>query len=206
MYNNLNDSFKDDFMKSNNEQFYKNGRRPFRKYQKLGLPGLIVVLGIMLIIYFFGDNNEEVVDTNDRNVINSFEKYEVELDRHTDGDTTQFIFNGESHSFRYLIINTPEIGRNGEKSEPYAEEALERVEEVLDNAEHIYVEFDNEIMDNYDRFLVYVYADDVMVNELLVREGLATVRYVHPPNDTYVDILKKAEKEAKAEKRGLWSE
>ncbi|CAD2074903.1 thermonuclease family protein [Phocicoccus pinnipedialis] len=192
-------------MKNGNEEFYKNGRRPFRKYQKLGLPGLLAVLGIMLLVYFFSGNDEDVIHTNDRHVVNSFEKYEVKLDRHTDGDTTQFIFNGESHSFRYLIIDTPEIGRNGDKSEPYAEEALERVKEVLGNAEHIYIEFDNEIKDKYDRYLAYVYADDVMLNELLVREGLATVRYIQQPNDTYLDILKKAEKEAKANKRGLWS-
>lgn len=187
-------------------KLYKSPKHPFKKYQKLGLPGLLFVLVVMVLAYFTTDNHD-VVHTNDRNVVNSFEKYEVKLDRHIDGDTTRFIFNGKSHSFRYLMIDTPEIDRSNKKNhDPYAIEALNRVEDLLDNANHIYIEFDNELKDKYDRFLVYVYADDIFVNEVLVREGLAKVRYVYPPNDTYVDSLKRAERKAKHDKVGLWSQ
>ena len=39
--------------------------------------------------------------------------------------------------------------------------------------------------DKYGRYLAYVYADGVMVNNALVRDGLARVKYVYPPNNTY---------------------
>ena len=45
-----------------------------------------------------------------------------------------------------------------------------------------------------------------MVNETLVQEGLASVDYVHPPNDKYEDLLKEAEQQAKNEGLGIWSD
>lgn len=45
-----------------------------------------------------------------------------------------------------------------------------------------------------------------MVNETLVREGLASVDYVHEPNDKYEDLLRDAEDEAKEAGAGMWSE
>ena len=76
---------------------------------------------------------------------------------------------------------------------------------MLDSAEEITVEFDEEKTDHYDRYLAYVYADGEMVNETLVKEGLATVDYVHPPNDKYEDLLRDAEEEAKNNQVGVWS-
>lgn len=186
-------------MASENNRKNNKFVRP-RHLKKLGLPGMIVILLLFIGVTVYNDNfagedNEEVSADN-----------EVTVDQHIDGDTTRFNYSGNSESFRYLIINTPEIGRNGEQDEPYAEEAFERTQELLDNADTITVEFDEEKQDHYDRYLAYVYADGEMVNEILVKEGLATAEYVHPPNDKYEDLLKEAEDEAKSKGLGIWSE
>lgn len=45
-----------------------------------------------------------------------------------------------------------------------------------------------------------------MVNNAIVRKGLARVKYVYPPNNTYEQILRASEKKAKAQKLNIWSE
>lgn len=174
-----------------------------RHLKRLGLPGMIVILLLFIGVTVYNDNFAgESTSSSEETAADN----EVTVEQHIDGDTTRFNYNGGTESFRYLIINTPEIGRDGEQDEPYAQEAFERTQELLDNADTITVEFDEEETDHYDRYLAYVYADGEMVNEILVREGLASVDYVHPPNDKYEDLLREAEDEAKSEGIGIWSE
>ncbi|HHI7771690.1 TPA: thermonuclease family protein, partial [Staphylococcus aureus] len=45
-----------------------------------------------------------------------------------------------------------------------------------------------------------------MVNEALVRQGLAKVAYVYKPNNTHEQLLRKSEAQAKKEKLNIWSE
>ena len=77
----------------------------------------------------------------------------------------------------------------------------------MDNADTITVEFDTgEIQDNYDRYLAYIYADDVLLNVQLVEEGLASVRYTNTDNRKYIDDMYDAEETAKEKTLGIWSE
>lgn len=76
----------------------------------------------------------------------------------------------------------------------------------------IEVEFDvGEKKDKYDRYLTYVYVDGKLLNNILVREGLAKVDYVHVPNTRYLydledlEDLEDSEEQAKAEQIGIWS-
>ena len=45
-----------------------------------------------------------------------------------------------------------------------------------------------------------------MVNNAIVRKGLARVKYVYPSNNTYEQMLRASEKKAKAQKLNIWSE
>jgi micrococcal nuclease len=65
------------------------------------------------------------------------------------------------------------------------------------------LEFDKERRDRYGRTLAYVYAEDRMLNEELVRAGLAIPIRIKP-NTRHYDRIKRAEKEARREKRGFW--
>jgi micrococcal nuclease len=178
-----------------------NARQNRRMIKKLGWPGIVLVLAIAAVAYFFAD------DESDSGDYTLGEFHEVTVDQFIDGDTTRFNFNGSSESFRYLIIDTPEIRTNSGTPEPYALEAGDRVRELLTEADTIEVEFDvGPMTDDYDRYLAYVYADGEMVNEILVREGLATVRYANPPNTSHLDVLEDAESAAQEENAGLWSE
>ncbi|WP_243720408.1 thermonuclease family protein [Macrococcoides canis] len=144
--------------------------------------------------------------TIDKNKIGTTSRFPVYFSRHVDGDTSVLNIDGVDKKFRYLLIDTPETKHPRTGVQPFGHEAAARTEELLSNASKIEVEYDvGEKTDKYDRDLVYVYVDGKMINEILVREGLASVSYVYPPNTRYLDTLKNAETLAKSEKLGIWS-
>ncbi|MFC3901085.1 thermonuclease family protein [Aliicoccus persicus] len=177
--------------------------------KKYGIPFIIILVIVVGLITIFGEDEETPQGTTEisNGEIVPGERYEVEVSRYIDGDTAEFYFNGEAERFRFIIIDAPEIDREYNNHDPYAIESLERVEELLDNADTITVEFDTgEIQDNYDRYLAYVYADDVLLNVQLVEEGLASVRYTNTDNRKYIDDMYDAEETAKEKTLGIWSE
>lgn len=180
----------------------------------------LVVIALLIFVpeYLVGNNyqeptqeqvsNELVQDFNGSNfdIFPKQTKIPVDLAFVNDGDTIRVNINGERVAVRYLIIDTPEMNHNEGSPEAYAQEASDVNEEYLMNANQVYIEFDiGPYTDDYDRALVYVYADDVMLNEELVRQGLATVRYVNPPNNSYEELLRDAQADAQAQELNLWS-
>ncbi len=120
-----------------------------------------------------------------------------------DGDTV--ILHDDSETFlRYIGINSPEILTHESPGEPYSNEARQFNEQLL-HGRNITIEFDKEKYDHYGRILGYVYADQILVNEELVRNGLATTLKVKP-NTKYFDRISQAEEEAKKNKKGIWSD
>ncbi|PTI64219.1 DNA-binding protein [Staphylococcus xylosus] len=130
----------------------------------------------------------------------------VELSSTVDGDTTKFNYDGKVQSFRFLLIDTPETKHPRLGKQPFGQKASERTAELLNNANKIEVEFDvGQKQDKYNRYLAYVYVDGEMLNNILVREGLAKVAYVYPPNTRYLTKLENSQEAAKSEKIGIWS-
>ncbi|MCK4388293.1 MAG: thermonuclease family protein [Dehalococcoidia bacterium] len=112
-----------------------------------------------------------------------------------DGDTIE-IENGVR--VRYIGIDTPEIG------EHYYLEATEANRQLV-GGKRIQLEKDVEDKDEYGRLLRYVWVDGIMVNAELVRLGYA-YSYSYPPNLKYQAHFLQLEREAREQKRGLWSE
>lgn len=130
----------------------------------------------------------------------------VELASTVDGDTAKFIYNGSKESFRFLLIDTPETKHPRIGKQPFGQESSDRTKELLTNANKIEVEFDvGGEQDKYQRYLAYIYVDGEMVNEILVKEGLAKVAYVYPPSTRYLNQLESAQEIAKEQKLGVWS-
>ena len=111
-----------------------------------------------------------------------------------DGDTIE-IESGTK--VRYIGIDTPEFG------EPYYLEATEANRKLVEGKK-VRLEKDVEDKDEYGRLLRYVWVDDTMVNAELVRLGYA-YSYSYPPNLKYQARFLRLEKEAREQKRGLWS-
>lgn len=129
---------------------------------------------------------------------------EVALLRVVDGDTIRVRYEGGDERVRYIGIDTPEVAHEpGETSEPFAEEATAANERLLGEGP-VRLVFDVERRDRYGRLLAYVYVDDAMVNEALLREGLAVVLTI-PPNVRHAERFVAAQQEGRAAQEGLWS-
>ncbi|MBI5873979.1 MAG: thermonuclease family protein [Candidatus Omnitrophica bacterium] len=134
----------------------------------------------------------------------------VEIKSVVDGDTVE-LKNGEMA--RYIGIDTPETHKktaSGWKnvSEPFGEEAR-RFNEELVSGKAARLEFDIVRQDKYKRLLVYLFVKDggkeVLAQAEILRNGLAYL-YTFVPNVKYVDTLVSALKEAKENRRGIWSQ
>ena len=132
---------------------------------------------------------------------------EVKAYQVVDGDTAYFdLGSGKSIKARLLLIDTPELHHPRLGQQPYGLEAKQRLQQLLREAHKIEVEYDiGTHKDKYQRDLIYVWVDGQLVQEILVRDGLAQVAYVYPPNTRYLNYLEASQKEAKEAKIGLWS-
>lgn len=118
-----------------------------------------------------------------------------------DGDTVVLDNKSATH-LRYLGIDAPEALTIDSPADPLADEAKKLNRKLVEGKE-IKVEFDEEKYDSYGRLLGYVFIDDVFVNELILRKGLAHLLIIEP-NSKYEKVLEKAQKRAVSEGVGIW--
>ncbi|OGF99560.1 hypothetical protein A2Y99_04300 [Candidatus Gottesmanbacteria bacterium RBG_13_37_7] len=103
---------------------------------------------------------------------------------------------------RYIGIDTPETVHPQKEIQCFGTEASSVNRElVLDKT--VRLEKDISETDKYGRLLRYVWLDEVMVNEYLVREGYAK-NSTYPPDVKYQQLFITAERQAREEKNGLW--
>ena len=144
---------------------------------------------VLILVLLFSCNNTQGRD-----------RYRV-LDV-VDGDTV-LINHPKVERLRYLGINAPENLTNNSPGDPFYSEST-NLNEKLVGGNIMFIEFDREKYDPYGRLLGYVFVGDILVNEEIVRQGLARVLFIGP-NRKYENRILKAQKEAKKAKRGIWS-
>ena len=116
-----------------------------------------------------------------------------------DGDTVK-IETGET--VRYIGIDTPESVDPRKPVQCFAKEAsLKNEELVLGKTAEL--EKDITDKDKYGRLLRYIWIEDQLVNEILVREGYA-YSLSFPPDVKYQDRFIEAQRLARQEQTGLW--
>jgi micrococcal nuclease len=132
--------------------------------------------------------------------------------RHVDGDTVRVrvledgpIPSGEEIPVRLLLVDTPETVHPTVADECYGDAASEMTRRLIPLASTVELESDVELQDRYGRWLAYVWAGDVLVNEMLVAGGYGTV-VVYAPNDRYEGRLLAAQEQARGAHRGLWGQ
>ena len=130
-------------------------------------------------------------------------KTKVYLDKCIDGDTASMIVNDVRTKVRFLAVDSPEI----DTLEAYSNEAKDFTCNILTNAKNIYLEFDknSDQYDKYDRILAWVWADDILVQNELIRNGYAKLAYLYS-DYKYTSELKNFETYAKDNKLGIWGD
>ncbi len=177
--------------------------------------GTIILAVALYMIFGRSPAEEKDVTSTDQNGIISIEQVEektgnkrftVDFIKAYDGDTIQASINGEKEKIRLLMVDTPEMNYNKGEAQPFAEEARDYTIKLLENANKIEAVYDvGPETDNYDRLLAYVFVDDVLLQESLLKEGLAAVRFIHKPNNTFEDEFRDIQQDAEQEKLNIWS-
>lgn len=121
---------------------------------------------------------------------------EVSVVSVTDGDTLRVVLGGVNEALRLIGINAPERG------ECLATEATQRLADLV-GAGTVRLESDTSDRDDYGRLLRYVHVGDVLVNETLVREGLALAHRYQPDTARAVQ-LEAAQTAAERARAGMW--
>lgn len=127
---------------------------------------------------------------------------EVEVKKIIDGDT---IILSDNRHVRLVGINTPEIGRDGNVSEPGAEEARNFLERLLHTNNRLKLHYDKEKHDRYNRTLAHLFlANGLNIQALLLSRGLATTLTI-PPNLDFLDCYRSSVADARLHHIGLWA-
>ena len=144
---------------------------------------------VILFLFVFGVNAE---------------KFEVDLYKCVDGDTAWFTYDNNNIKARFLAIDTPE---STTKKEKYGYEASLFTCNKLKDASIIHLEYDknSDKQDKYKRELVWVFVDDKLLQEQILKEGLGEVKYIYG-DYKYLPILYKAEEKVKKEKINIWED
>lgn len=131
------------------------------------------------------------------------EKIQVVLSECIDGDTSKFETSEGIKTTRFLAIDTPE---STTKTEEYGKEASNFTCEKLKKAKIISLEFDksSNLYDKYNRLLAWVWVDDVLLQDEIIKAGLGEVAYLYGKY-TYTSLLQDHQAVAEANKLKIWS-
>jgi micrococcal nuclease len=127
---------------------------------------------------------------------------EAFVKRAVDGDTLLLV---DGRRVRLLGVDTPETKKEGTPIQPWGLEAHTFTEQFVEGRS-VRLEFDKERHDKYGRVLAYVYADQKLLNEELIRAGLGRAILNHPYRKAMKRRFRNAEKEARRAHRGIWGE
>jgi micrococcal nuclease len=124
--------------------------------------------------------------------------------RVVDGDT---IVLASGARVRLQGIDTPETVADDRPVEAWGPEASRFAKDFIKRADmQIRLTFSLERKDRHDRFLAFVWNGDVMLNEELVRAGLAHARLDYRYSSAMKRRLAAAQEEARTAGRGIWSD
>ncbi|MCE2463204.1 MAG: thermonuclease family protein [Dehalococcoidia bacterium] len=130
------------------------------------------------------------------NPFRSYGSDEVRVIRVIDGDTIEV---SGGRRVRYIGVDAPEVSG---VPQHYGPEATDSNNSLV-AGRMVTLEKDVSDVDRFGRLLRFVYADGILVNAELVREGYARAR-VYPPDTAYAECFAVLEQEAMEAKRGVW--
>ncbi|MBL4762629.1 MAG: thermonuclease family protein [Gammaproteobacteria bacterium] len=119
-----------------------------------------------------------------------------------DGDTVRL---NDERKIRLIGINTPEMRREDRVAQPLAADAREYLLAQLKAFDNrVLLLHGPEIKDHYGRSLAHLFLPDgTNLQAQLLEKGFAS-SIAFPPNLQFADCYRRAEKQAQAEKLGIW--
>lgn len=166
-----------------------------------------LILVIIIVIYnIFSNTNENSITKPSHIDLIKGQSYKVR--RVVDGDTIIIDILGREYTVRMLGINTPETVDPRKPAECFGKQASDETKKILKDGE-VKIETDDIVgqFDKYNRLLAYVSLNNQDINAYLIEQGFAR-EYTYDTKKPYSkrQIYKQLQKEAKKNKRGLWSQ
>ncbi|MBN2474160.1 MAG: thermonuclease family protein [Pirellulales bacterium] len=124
-----------------------------------------------------------------------------QVKRVIDGDT---LLLGNGARVRLIGADTPETVRPNYPVEPWGPEATQFTRDFVAGG-RIRLQLDGPPKDKYDRFLAHVWVGDRMLEEELLRAGLANAATQYRYSAAMKARFVAAEAEARSARRGIWS-
>lgn len=125
----------------------------------------------------------------------------VRVLRAVDGDTLLLV---DGRRVRLLGIDTPETKHPDRPAQPFGSEASAFVASLVDG-KSVSLEYDRERLDDYGRWLAYVFINDELLNERLILEGFSEAENAFPFRSDMKRRFEKAQEQARSASRGIWS-
>jgi micrococcal nuclease len=163
-------------------------RREHRRW--LVLLALLVLAGLQSWRGCSGDHATERLPAKD-----------AVVQRVVDGDT---LLLSDRTRVRLIGVDAPESVKPDWPVEPFGPDASAFTRQFVSGRD-VRLEFDKERIDQYGRTLAYVWVGDKMLNEELVRAGLARCEKKYNYSKQKKDRFRRAEQEARQSQRGIWS-
>jgi len=123
------------------------------------------------------------------------------VQRVVDGDT--LVLTNQAR-IRLIGADTPETVRPNHPVEPWGPEATQFTREFVTGRD-VRLQFDGPQKDKYDRFLAHVWVGDRMLEEELIRAGLATAATDYRYSSAMKTRFLAAQDQGRAAGRGIWS-
>lgn len=163
----------------------------------------LLILCLVAFIFRYVPNNISVHKTQ-KDII------ECQLLDVIDGDTISVLYNGQETKVRMIGIDAPEsVHPEQSQNNDFGIMASEYTKQLLENTAYVYLEFDTDVYDPYERLLAYVYQEQDStdfknsINYRLVSDGYALNKEYEPNTKYSVDLLW-ACKKAELKNHGLW--
>ncbi|MCW8854588.1 MAG: thermonuclease family protein [Gammaproteobacteria bacterium] len=120
-----------------------------------------------------------------------------------DGDTLKL---SDGRKIRLIGINTPELARDNQPAEPYAEQARNSLNQLIKQSAHeVKLVYGRDRKDKYRRTLAHLYLSSGQnIQAQLIKQGLATA-FTTPPNDHQARCYRALEQTAIQQQLGIWS-
>lgn len=193
--------------KTSKKVYKKTTKEITKKEANLNKKILLLVISILcVLISLYTSTNNLKKEKNNNDL--SLKKIPANVVRVVDGDTINVRFkqeldDGNIYKVRLIGIDTPESKHiDKSKNTKEGQIAYEYTKKMLEGKD-IILEFDIAPKDKYGRFLAYVYLENELYNKHLLDIGYAKIMTIQP-NSKYVEIFKKAQKEARENNRGFW--
>ncbi|MGN5650728.1 thermonuclease family protein [Bacillus sp. Brlt_9] len=154
------------------------------------------------------NSNSHIKETEDKKQSNSnatYPKIDAVVVDVIDGDTIKVSLGKKIEKVRFLLVDTPETRHPKKGVQPFGPEASDFTKKHIKIGDTVQLEKDVSERDKFGRLLAYVYVNGEMINEMLLKEGLARVAYVYVPNTRYIDKFKELQDKSRQKKLGIWS-